>query len=117
MLPENLSSESHDSAICRSCGACCSYSRAWPRFTMEDDDQLDRIPRALVAGDGSGMACDGDRCCALVGEVGIQTSCAIYDVRPDVCRACQPGDDACRMARQRFGLGPVESIGRKAGVM
>jgi len=50
------------------------------------------------------MRCEGDRCAALVGDVGIATSCAIYTVRPDVCRACVPGDDACEMARRRFGL-------------
>jgi uncharacterized protein len=50
------------------------------------------------------MRCDGDRCAALVGEVGVSTACAIYAIRPDVCRACTPGDDACTMARQRFKL-------------
>ncbi|TIW89146.1 MAG: YkgJ family cysteine cluster protein, partial [Mesorhizobium sp.] len=29
---------------CQSCGACCSYSAEWPRFSTEDDAQLDRIP-------------------------------------------------------------------------
>src|SRR5262249_32182504 len=33
---------------CNSCGACCSYSRDWPRFTMENEDDLSRIPRELV---------------------------------------------------------------------
>ena len=28
----------------------------------------------------------------------------VYAHRPDVCRACEPGDDACSMARRRFGL-------------
>jgi len=46
-------------------------------------------------------------CTALVGEVGIATSCAIYAVRPEVCRACEPGDEACRMARRRFNLPPL----------
>ncbi|RVA16071.1 YkgJ family cysteine cluster protein, partial [Mesorhizobium sp. M7D.F.Ca.US.004.03.1.1] len=30
--------------------------------------------------------------------------CGIYDVRPDVCRACMPGDDDCLMARRAHGL-------------
>ena len=29
---------------------------------------------------------------------------AVYSVRPKVCRACLPGDDACEQARRRFGL-------------
>lgn len=50
------------------------------------------------------MRCEGHRCAALVGEVGIATACAVYEVRPEVCRACLPGDDECRTARSRFGL-------------
>lgn len=87
---------------CKSCGACCSYSSEWPRFSTEDEAQLDRIPAHYVAGDESGMLCNGARCAALVGVVGKSTSCAIYEVRPDVCRACMPGDDDCLMAREKF---------------
>ena len=100
---EALSPES-SSALCQSCGACCAYSRTWPRFTTEEDADLDRIPAKLVREDQGGMRCVGDRCAALVGEIGVATSCGIYAVRPDVCRACQPGDDACQMARRRYGL-------------
>ena len=90
---------------CQTCGACCSFSAEWPRFTTEDDADLDLIPRALVD-DGEGrMRCEGDRCAALVGEIGRSTACSIYAVRPEVCRTCMPGDDECLMARRRFGLG------------
>jgi len=96
--------EDDGSAVCRACGACCAHSAEWPRFSLEDDADLDRIPREFVD-DGLGrMRCDGDRCSALVGEVGVSTSCAVYAVRPEVCRACLPGDDACQMARRRFNL-------------
>jgi Fe-S-cluster containining protein len=50
------------------------------------------------------MRCDGDRCTALVGEIGVATACAVYAARPDVCRTCLPGDDECRTARSRFNL-------------
>lgn len=50
------------------------------------------------------MRCDGDRCSALRGKIGEATACAVYDVRPDVCRACQPGDEECNMARRRYGM-------------
>ena len=50
------------------------------------------------------MRCDGDRCAALQGKVGEATSCAIYAVRPEVCRTCMPGDAECAMARRKFGL-------------
>jgi len=93
--------------ICQSCGACCSYSANWPRFTIEDDAALDLIPAKYVNARQSGMRCDGDRCAALTGDVGVATSCAIYAVRPEVCRTCLPGDAECSMARRRHGLSPI----------
>ncbi|WP_088346857.1 MULTISPECIES: YkgJ family cysteine cluster protein [Rhodomicrobium] len=89
---------------CQSCGACCAFSQEWPRFTLESDAELDLIPADFVNASLSGMRCEGDRCVALQGEIGKSTACGIYGLRPDVCRACQPGDDACRMARARYGL-------------
>ena len=96
--------ESAATSPCQACGACCSYSGDWPRFTLEDDAAIARIPARFVAAGGSGMSCVDGRCGALLGEVGRATACAVYDVRPEVCRACEPGDDACNMARHRFGL-------------
>jgi Fe-S-cluster containining protein len=93
-----------DVSPCNTCGACCSHSAEWPRFTCEDDAALDRLPQDLVNASLSGMRCIGARCSALVGTVGIATSCSIYAIRPDVCRECQPGDDACAIARAARGL-------------
>lgn len=90
--------------VCRTCGACCSYSADWPRFSLESEARLDRIPRELVGDGERGMRCTGTRCAALVGIVGQSTSCAIYPLRPNVCRACSPGDPECREARRHFGL-------------
>jgi Fe-S-cluster containining protein len=89
---------------CQTCGACCAYSANWPRFSTEDDAALDLIPPELINARGSGMRCDGDRCLALQGRIGVATACAIYAVRPEVCRSCEPGDAECAMARRRFGL-------------
>ena len=93
-----------DSALCQSCGACCSYSSNWPRFSTEDDEALEAIPARYVNERQSGMRCDGERCSALTGTVGQLTACAIYQLRPDVCRSCLPGDPECAMARRRFKL-------------
>ena len=95
-----------DAAVspCQDCGACCSYSANWPRFSIEDDAALALIPEHLVNARQSGMRCDGDRCCALAGKVGVATSCTIYAVRPEVCRTCMPGDLECAMARRSYGL-------------
>jgi Fe-S-cluster containining protein len=71
---------------------------------LEDDAALARIPPAFVDDQQGRMRCNGDRCAALVGEVGVSTSCAIYADRPDVCRACLPGDGACETARRHFNL-------------
>ena len=92
---------------CLSCGACCAYSQNWPRFTTEDEAALDRIPENFVNERQSGMRCDGDRCSALSGQVGVSTSCTVYAVRPEVCRICMPGDNECTMARRKWGLAPV----------
>jgi Fe-S-cluster containining protein len=103
MNTPDLSAEAA-SEMCQACGACCAYSSEWPRFSLEDDAALDLIPAAYVD-DGLGrMRCVGDRCSALVGKVGVSTSCAVYAVRPDVCRACLPGDHACETARRHFGV-------------
>jgi len=50
---------------CQTCGACCAYSDTWPRFTLEDEAAIARIPPALVNDAGNGMRCTGDRCAAL----------------------------------------------------
>lgn len=92
---------------CQSCGACCDYSADWPRFSLESDATLALIPEKFIAANRSGMRCAGNRCAALSGTVGEATACTIYDHRPEVCRACLPGDDACAMARQRHGLPPL----------
>jgi hypothetical protein len=92
---------------CQACGACCSYSRNWPRFTTEDDAALDLIPERFVNERLSGMRCNGERCSALTGQVGVETACSIYAVRPEVCRTCMPGDAECAIARRWFGLPPI----------
>ncbi|HEY1983495.1 MAG TPA: YkgJ family cysteine cluster protein [Xanthobacteraceae bacterium] len=95
-------------ADCQTCGACCSFSAEWPRFSLESDTDLNQIPRVYVNDEQGRMRCSGNRCAALRGDVGISTTCAIYAMRPDVCKACLPGDDACQMARRNFGLQPIE---------
>jgi uncharacterized protein len=106
---ENSPAVTTTSSPCQGCGACCSYSSNWPRFTTEDDAALDLIPADFVNEKLSGMRCDGDRCSALSGKIGVATSCGIYKVRPEVCRTCMPGDPECAMARRRHGL-PVLTV-------
>jgi Fe-S-cluster containining protein len=90
--------------VCQSCGACCAYSANWPRFSTETDAAIERIPERFVNERLSGMRCQGERCAALEGEIGLATSCGIYALRPEVCRTCMPGDAECAMARRKYGL-------------
>ncbi|ABR58953.1 YkgJ family cysteine cluster protein [Sinorhizobium medicae] len=87
---------------CQSCGACCAYSADWPRFSLETEEELERIPAAYVAADLGGMRCENDRCTALEGKLGRSVGCKVYEMRPIVCRTCMPGDDECLMAREQF---------------
>ena len=89
---------------CQACGACCDFDPTWPRFSLESDEALAVIPAALIKADQSGMRCIGNRCAALSGEIGRYTACTIHPIRPEVCRACLPGDDECLLARARHGL-------------
>ena len=93
--------------ICQACGACCAYSADWPRFALETQAEFEAIPRRYVDDARGTMRCTGNRCSALAGEVGVTTACAIYALRPDVCRACLPGDASCTLARRRFGLAEI----------
>ena len=101
---KRLSAAAPPVSVCQSCGACCAYDRAWPRFTVEDDADIARLPRHLVEPDESGMRWTGERCAALAGDVGVHVACTVYADRPDVCRACIEGDDACQLARARHGM-------------
>ena len=92
---------------CQSCGACCAFDASWPRFSLECEEDLALIPVHLVAADGSGMAFKDGRCAALAGKVGDHVACSIYGLRPDVCRAYQPGDPECNEARARYGFSPL----------
>jgi uncharacterized protein len=104
MMLDAVDSLDDGQAVCRACGACCSFSPDWPRFSTESDAELDQIPAFLVDDNHGRMRCEGNRCAALIGEVGMSTSCSIYAVRPQVCRVCLPGDEACQQARRLFGL-------------
>ncbi|WP_152048225.1 YkgJ family cysteine cluster protein [Aureimonas psammosilenae] len=87
---------------CQACGACCSFSADWPRFSTETEAEIDNIPASMISKNLSGMRCNEARCCALTGVVGQNTGCSIYRHRPAVCRTCVPGDAECILARSAF---------------
>jgi len=87
---------------CLSCGACCAYSESWPAFIGDGDG--DGIPDELIDFGHERMQCYGDRCSALVGEIGTLAKCSVYENRPLVCREFQSGSDDCNMVRRKFNL-------------
>ena len=101
-----VTADPRDVSACQACGACCAHSSAWPRFSLETDDEIARIPAELIAADLSGMRCEGNRCSALAGKIGAAVTCRVYAVRPIVCRDCLPGDAACQMASAGAGKSP-----------
>ncbi len=89
---------------CQTCGACCAYSHDWPE--LGDDPDGDGIPIELIDCDTGRMKCDGDRCVALTGEIGVSVSCSVYAERPAVCREFDPAERAkdCNIVRAWHGL-------------
>lgn len=89
---------------CQTCGACCAYSFDWPEL-VEDQDG-DGIPIEMIDCDHGRMRCDGDRCCALEGEIGVAVRCTIYNNRPAVCREFSPTKRIhdCNRVRKWHGL-------------
>ena len=43
-------------------------------------------------------------CAAYSGDVGVGGRCSVYEDRPLVCQAFEPGGDDCREFRTAFGL-------------
>ena len=56
---------------CQSCGACCAYSRNWPRFSRLKTTLRSTSSRKVRRREQFGMRCDGDRCSALSGRIGV----------------------------------------------
>ena len=87
---------------CLSCGVCCACSESWPAFIGDGDGA--GIPDEFIDFDHERMLCFGDRCSALVGEIGRRVECSVYPDRPLVCREFQPGSQDCVMVRRGFDL-------------
>jgi Fe-S-cluster containining protein len=90
---------------CVACGACCHQQSpdAVPLFQIDLGrfEQRDHAHTRTV-GAGVCMSLLDGRCVALVVDALRPTYlCAIYDRRPDACRAFERGGPACREARAR----------------
>jgi len=103
---------------CRSCGACCcntdenrtekyvDYVEVTPRAALSRHPALLRRLTVLNGEGERHMKLRGreQRCIALEGTLGIEVSCAIYELRPAGCRRVQPGSRECRRDRHERGI-------------
>jgi len=87
---------------CLACGACCAYSNSWPVFIGDGDSE--GIPEDLIDFEHGRMLCYGQRCAALMGEIGCRAHCSVYNNRPLVCREFQAGSEDCISVRRSFNL-------------
>ena len=104
---------------CLTCGACCASFRV--DFSSHELQSCGGcVPDGLTVEvtDGTARMRGTDhaqpRCAALVGTVGVQAGCGIYEWRPGPCREfgmlapLGRGDDACARARRRHGMAPLD---------
>ena len=105
---------------CVRCGACCyaDYdSESYVHMSQEEADVLRAAGRgrmiyteSLPYGEPlpSLKTCydkqENCRCIALRGKLGESVRCAIYDLRPEVCRKFKKGSGLCHEARRQAGL-------------
>lgn len=87
---------------CYNCGACCEYysiidvdfgdaNYAW----LKENGYLKEV---ITHGADVMKQVDDRRCIALVGEIGKDAKCSIYEHRPDGCRDYKEGSYRCRNA-------------------
>ena len=96
-------------SACQQCGACCASFRV--DFSVEElDDNGGSVPSGLTVPLTDtlcrmrGTDHSPPRCAALIGQIGGQVSCGIYEWRSSPCREFSEGSDACNRARLRQGL-------------
>lgn len=102
---------------CLRCGACCATFRVSMHWSQTEPTLGGEVPAELTVKVGThSVAMRGTdsstatRCVALRGDVGGCSSCAIYSVRPPVCREVMASyelgsaDPQCDKARIRHGL-------------
>lgn len=98
---------------CLACGACCASFRV--DFSVHESEEAGgQVPAGLAVevNDGlrrmRGTDHSPPRCAALTGRIGQRAACGIYEWRPSPCREFEAGSDACRSARARHGLAPLD---------
>lgn len=103
-----------DAPDCVTCGACCfSELPEYVRVFGVDADRMDERALGYTEFDGhrSAMRMENGRCAALVVDPDARRyTCAIYAMRPDVCRSLEPGSGACEADRHAKHERPLLAI-------
>jgi Fe-S-cluster containining protein len=108
--------KSTDAPECTACGACCfSTLPEYVRVFGVDLDRMDDRARAYTdfTGNRCFMRLEDGRCTALVIDPsGPRFTCAIYEMRPDVCRSLERGSGACAADRHEKRERPLLAVER-----
>ena len=104
---------------CTSCGACCFGRRDYVQVFPDDLARLGTARAAEFVAPASGeipasvgresepkrfMKMTHGHCSALRTDVPNRFLCAVYEDRPMLCRALEPGSAPCLEARARLGV-------------
>ena len=105
---------------CMTCGACCANFRVSFYWGETDAAAFGTVPQQLTQKINHQRVCMSGtnqkqpRCVALVGEIGQEVSCTIYQQRPSPCRDFGINQDGvnpdCDKARARYGLVPIHIV-------
>ena len=109
---------SPDVPECTACGACCFSSLPeYVRVFGYDMDRMDDEARGYTEflGNRCFMRMEHGRCGALRIDPGgpdraPRFTCAIYEMRPDVCRSLERGSGACRADRHEKAERPLIAV-------
>jgi Fe-S-cluster containining protein len=101
---------------CIACGTCCfSTLPEYVRVFGCDWDRMDDHARSFTEfiGNRCYLRIEDGHCAALtIDPVERRYLCAIYEQRPDACRALERGSGACRGERHEKGERPLLAVER-----
>src|SRR5579859_1666817 len=110
-LPPIEGAPDRDGADCVACGRCCHHPPSSVSLLEVDEARFDAPTlRRLTVIDPRPphlrfLRNEDGRCIALDDATPGRHACAVYDARPDGCRALEPDSPACREARRLGHLG------------
>ena len=103
---------------CQTCGACCcnsdqnkieqfiDYVEVLPRDALRKQPALMKKLTVLNSAGEHHLMLRGreQRCVALVGKLGVEVTCSIYELRPKACRTVEAGSEECKERRAERGI-------------